>query len=100
MKNKKYQDRNAPVSNAQEASPELSTPVSFSSIKAESKSSNLAFGKGNFSIMILGVLIILAGFIIMTMDKEPFGFGFLGITLGPIIAFIGFMIEFYAILKK
>lgn len=100
MKNKKFQDRNTPSVSPQEAATEISTPVSFNSVKAASQSSNLAFGKGNFTIMILGVLIILAGFIIMTMDKEPFGFGFMGITLGPIVAFIGFMIEFYAILKK
>ena len=51
-------------------------------------------------IMIAGVVLIAVGFFIMTLDKEEFGFGFLGITLGPVIAFIGFLVEFYAILKK
>lgn len=60
----------------------------------------LPFGKGNYTIMLIGIGIILTGFFIMTLDKEEFGFGFLGITLGPAIAFIGFMVEFYAILKK
>lgn len=63
-------------------------------------SSALPFGKGNYTMMLIGIGIILTGFFIMTLDKEEFGFGFLGITLGPIIAFIGFMVEFYAILKK
>lgn len=62
--------------------------------------SALPFGKGNYTLMLIGIGIILTGFFIMTLDKEEFGFGFLGITLGPIIAFVGFMVEFYAILKK
>jgi ABC-type multidrug transport system fused ATPase/permease subunit len=61
---------------------------------------SLPFSKGNFMIMIAGVVLIAVGFFIMTLDKEEFGFGFLGITLGPVIAFIGFLVEFYAILKK
>lgn len=60
----------------------------------------LPFGKGNYTVMLIGIALILLGFFIMTLDKEEFGFGFLGITLGPAIAFIGFMVEFYAILKK
>jgi F0F1-type ATP synthase membrane subunit c/vacuolar-type H+-ATPase subunit K len=36
----------------------------------------------------------------MTLEKEEFGFGFLGITLGPAIAFIGFIFQFYTIFKK
>lgn len=62
--------------------------------------SALPFGKGNYTVMLIGIGLIVLGFFIMTLDKEEFGFGFLGITLGPIIAFIGFMVEFYAILKK
>ncbi|AWV97332.1 DUF3098 domain-containing protein [Arcticibacterium luteifluviistationis] len=62
--------------------------------------SGLAFGKTNFQFMLIGIGVILTGFIIMTLDKEEFGFGFLGITLGPIVVFCGFMIELYAILKK
>ncbi len=65
-----------------------------------STASGFPFAKGNFTVMLIGVAIIAIGFFIMTMDKEEFGFGFLGITLGPIIVFIGFMIEFFAILKK
>jgi fucose permease len=60
----------------------------------------LPFGKGNYMFMLIGIATILVGFLIMTMDKEEFGFGFLGLTLGPIIVFLGFMIELYAVLKK
>lgn len=63
-------------------------------------SDDLAFGRGNFMYMLIGIGVILTGFIIMTLDKEEFGFGFLGITLGPIVVFCGFMIELFAVLKK
>jgi hypothetical protein len=60
----------------------------------------LPFSKSNFILMIAGIVLIFAGFFVMTLDKEEFGFGFLGITLGPAIAFIGFIFQFYTIFKK
>ncbi|WP_026995884.1 DUF3098 domain-containing protein [Flectobacillus major] len=60
----------------------------------------LPFGKTNYTIMLIGIAVILAGFFIMSLDKEEFGFGFLGLTLGPIIVLAGFTIEFFAILRK
>jgi len=51
-------------------------------------------------MMLVGIAVILAGFLIMTFDGEEFGFGFLGLTLGPIITIAGFIIEFWAILRK
>ena len=58
----------------------------------------LAFGKKNYLLMLAGIAAVILGFVIMTMDTEPHGFGFLGITLGPIIVMLGFIIEFFAIL--
>ena len=66
----------------------------------DNNKSNLAFEKRNYILMISGILVLIIGFIIMTLDKEPFGFGFLGITLGPIVVMTGFIIEFFAILYK
>lgn len=51
-------------------------------------------------MMLVGIAVILAGFLIMTFDSEEFGFGFLGLTLGPLITIAGFIIEFWAILRK
>jgi|TARA_B110000967_G_scaffold191625_1_gene217456 uncharacterized membrane protein len=59
-----------------------------------------AFKKINYLIMISGIALILLGFVIMSLDQETYGFGFLGLTLGPIIVFSGFMIQFVAILYK
>lgn len=50
--------------------------------------------------MIVGVLMLALGLFIMTLDTEPYGFGFLGLTLGPIIVVLGFAVEFVAILYK
>ena len=59
----------------------------------------LPFGKKNYQWMIIGIVALIIGFTIMTMDKEPYGFGFLGLTLGPIIVLIGFVIEIFAIIQ-
>lgn len=60
----------------------------------------LPFGKKNYQWMVIGIFTIILGFVIMSMDNEPHGFGFLGLTLGPIIVMAGFMIEIFAILHK
>lgn len=62
--------------------------------------SKLPFGKKNYQWMITGVVTLIAGFVIMSLDQEPHGFGFLGLTLGPIVVMAGFIIEIYAILHK
>ncbi len=59
--------------------------------------SNLPFDKNNYKIMLLGIAFIAIGFIIMSIDQQEYGFGFLGITLGPIVVLLGFIIEFFAI---
>lgn len=60
----------------------------------------LAFGKKNYQWMIIGLVALVIGFIIMSIDKEPYGFGFFGLTLGPLIVMSGFIIEIFAILHK
>lgn len=50
--------------------------------------------------MLLGIAVLAIGFFIMTLDTEPYGFGFLGLTLGPVTVMLGFVIEFFAILYK
>ena len=50
--------------------------------------------------MIAGVLTLVVGFVIMSMDSTQHGFGFMGLTLGPIVVMAGFVIEIVAILRK
>ncbi len=60
--------------------------------------SKLPFSKKNYQLMIAGILTLVLGFIIMSIDSEPFGFGFLGITLGPIVVMAGFIMGIVSIL--
>ncbi|HET7178641.1 MAG TPA: DUF3098 domain-containing protein [Terriglobia bacterium] len=60
----------------------------------------LPFGKKNYQWMIAGILALVTGFTLMSLDAQPYGFGFLGLTLGPIIVLAGFIIEIFAILHR
>ena len=60
----------------------------------------LPFGKKNYQWMIIGVVALIAGFTIMSLDQQQHGFGFLGLTLGPVIVMAGFIIEIFAILHR
>ncbi|GGZ31855.1 hypothetical protein GCM10007049_26530 [Echinicola pacifica] len=61
---------------------------------------NLPFSRKNYQLMLIGIAIIIGGFVIMALDGEPHGFGFMGLTLGPVITLAGFIFEFYAIFYK
>lgn len=50
--------------------------------------------------MLIGLAMIVLGFILIGLDSTPHGNGFLGLTLGPIVTFAGFIFEFYAIFAK
>lgn len=62
--------------------------------------SSLPFNKSNYVIMLIGILLIIIGFIIMANDSEQYGFGFMGLTLGPVIVMSGFIVELFAITFK
>ncbi len=64
------------------------------------KNNKLPFGKRNYVLMLAGLVVLVLGFIIMTLDPEPFGFGFLGLTLGPLVVMAGFIIQLFAILHN
>jgi hypothetical protein len=60
--------------------------------------SKLPFSKRNYQLMAIGFAVIAIGFIVMTLDGEPHGFGVLGLTIGPVIVVSGFVLEVFAIL--
>jgi hypothetical protein len=62
--------------------------------------SSFPFTKKNYKLMFAGIGLIVLGFIIIGLDSEPHGNGFLGLTLGPIVTLAGFIFEFYAIFAK
>ena len=61
--------------------------------------SNMPLGAKDIKILLLGIGIMLFGFIVMTLDKEEFGFGFLGLTLGPILVLVGIIIPVFSLFK-
>ncbi len=62
--------------------------------------SAMPFGKNNYTLMLVGIGLLVLGFIIMATDSESYGFGFRGLTLGPIIVMSGFIFELFAITRK
>lgn len=66
------------------------------------------FGKQNYLWMAIGIVIILAGFLLMAGGKsddpkvfnEQEIYGFRRITLAPILIILGLLVEVYAIMKK
>ena len=66
-----------------------------------------ALGKENLKLLIIGFLIIIAGFLLMiggsSDDPNVFNkeiFSFRRITLAPLVVIFGFLFEIYAIMKK
>jgi hypothetical protein len=59
----------------------------------------MPLGAKDIKILLLGIVIMLIGFFVMTLDKEEFGFGFLGLTLGPILVLTGIIIPVFSLFK-
>jgi uncharacterized integral membrane protein len=84
------------------ASPKSSTP------STPSTPTIFMFQKENYAIMIVGIVVILIGFLLMlgVNNTDPSRFpaeeiySFRRITLAPIVVMLGFAIEIYAIIKK
>jgi len=73
----------------------------------EKFASNFVFGKKNYQIMILGLIVIAVGFILMSGgasdDPNVFNneiYNFRRIRLAPTLVLIGFGIEIWAILAN
>ena len=62
--------------------------------------SKLPFGKKNYQLMVIGLVVLVVGFTIMSLDNAQHGFGFMGLTLGPVIVMGGFIVEIFAVLRK
>ena len=61
---------------------------------------DFVFKKENYYIMLIGLAVLLSGFLITMFESAEYGFGFMGLTLGPIVILSGFAIEFVAIFYK
>ena len=71
------------------------------------KSVAFAFGKENYQLLVLGLIVIMVGFLLMigggSDDPNVFSediFSFRRMTLAPILILAGYIIEIFAIMKK
>lgn len=74
--------------------------VSKKNKEASNMPQEFTFGKENYMLMIIGVVVLIIGFALMYGPAEGDIFSFRRITLAPIIVLIGFVIEVFAIFKK
>jgi hypothetical protein len=76
--------------------------------KDDTPKADFALGRTNYYLILVGVAIILIGFVLMvggrSQDPNVFNeneiFSFRRVTVAPIIVVIGFVFEIYAIMKK
>lgn len=75
--------------------------------QAETKTTEFAFGRQNYRLLIIGLAFIFIGFLLMigggSDDPNVFNdkiFSFRRITLAPILILAGFIIEIFAIMRK
>jgi hypothetical protein len=74
----------------------------------EFKKTGFAFGKENYIILIIGVVVVTIGYLLMigggSDDPNQFHadeiFSFRRITLSPIVILLGFVVVLYGIMKK
>ncbi|MEY5068421.1 MAG: hypothetical protein RLZ47_283 [Bacteroidota bacterium] len=64
----------------------------------EQANKDLVFGKKNYQLMLLSILVVALGFVLMIGDTNIYDFR--KIVLAPMVVLIGFGIGFFAILKK
>jgi len=81
--------------------------VEVKAASTSTKNDGFALEKNNYVLLLIGLGIIIIGFMLMaggkTTDPKVFNqeiFSFRRITLAPILVMAGFMFEIYAILKK
>ncbi|MCS7028941.1 MAG: DUF3098 domain-containing protein [Bacteroidia bacterium] len=59
---------------------------------------NMVFTKKNYILLGVSIGIIMLGFLIMSMDKDTYGFW--ALSVAPVVLLLGFGMIFYAILYK
>ncbi len=85
-----------------------STPTRRQESAQEAKESLFPFTRENYVLMIIGLVVLVIGYLLMIGGKSPDPnafypkevYSFRRITLSPIVIIIGFLIEIYAIMKK
>ncbi len=82
-------------------------PKKTESKKIEDSKIEMPFGKRNYTFVLIGLGLIMLGFLLMvggkSTDPNVFNeelFSFRRITLAPILILAGYVVEIYAIMQK
>jgi uncharacterized membrane protein YidH (DUF202 family) len=75
--------------------------------QAAASENRFPFTRENYKIMIIGILVIILGYVLMVGGRSPDPnqfhpdqvYSWRRITLAPIVIIIGFLVEVYAIMK-
>jgi len=74
---------------------------------AMKKTADFAFSKENYRLMLIGLAVMVIGFVLMigggSKDPNQFNpeiFNFQRLTLAPVLILTGYVIEIFAIMKK
>lgn len=93
--------------NAKKKSTHSPTPQTVKANRSDNRPADMAFGRQNYMLLIIGLALIFVGFILMigggSDDPNLFNekiFSFRRITLAPILVLAGFVVEIFAIMKK
>ncbi|TKB98556.1 DUF3098 domain-containing protein [Pedobacter cryophilus] len=65
---------------------------------SDNSPAQFVFGKQNYQLLIISIVVVITGFTLMSGDTDIYNFT--KIILAPIVVLIGFALGFYAILKK
>ena len=86
---------------------EIKTPEVLVKKKSAELTTDLAFGKENYRLLLIGLAFIVVGFVLMigggSDDPNVFNeaiFNFQRMTLAPLLILAGYVIEIFAIMKK
>jgi hypothetical protein len=86
--------------------PEKGKPAVAKAVEPESRI-GFAFGKENYRLLLIGLGLIVLGFLLMiggaSKDPKVFSsaiFDFRRLTLAPILIIAGYVVEIFAIMKK
>jgi hypothetical protein len=81
-------------------------PTTAKAVEPESRA-GFAFGKENYRLLLIGLGLIVLGFLLMigggSKDPNVFSydiFNFRRLTLAPILILAGYVVEIFAIMKK
>ncbi len=58
------------------------------------------WGRMNWMLFFAGLGLMVLGYILMSVESAEYGFGALGLTVGPIMLALAFVVEFFAIMYR